>query len=82
MMIKRKKVESKQEAKRQARYNEHIQFEKDYRHRIAERKSQRQSENIKNEADEEVKSYPHNIDGTNAKNELKKRDIVLTKKEK
>jgi hypothetical protein len=62
MLIKRIEAETKQEAKRQARYNEHIQFEKDYRHIIAQPKSQRQSENIKNETDKEVRSYPHNKD--------------------
>jgi hypothetical protein len=40
------------------------------------------STNIKNEADEEVRSYPHNIDGTNAKDELKTRRYSFSEKGK
>ncbi len=76
MLIKRIETEIRQEAKRQARYKEQLQLEKDYRHLFAE-----QSENI-NEADKEVKRLRHIIDGSNAENELKQRDIILTKKEK
>jgi hypothetical protein len=45
MLIKRIDDETKQEAKRQARYNEHVKLEKDYKYIIEDRKRQRQSEN-------------------------------------
>jgi hypothetical protein len=32
MLIKRTEEETKQEAKRQARYNEHVEFENDYKY--------------------------------------------------
>ena len=70
MLIKRIEAEIKQEAKRQARYKEQLQLEKDYRHLFATRKNKEPSENI-NEADKEVKSLRHKIDGPNAENELK-----------
>ena len=70
MLIKRIEAEIKQEAKRQARYKEQLQLEKDYRHLFATRKNKEPSENIY-EADKEVKSLRHKIDGPNAENELK-----------
>jgi hypothetical protein len=38
MLITRIEAETKQEDKKQARYNEHIEFEKDYRRIFADRK--------------------------------------------
>ena len=66
MLIKRIETETKQEPKKQARLNE---FEKDYKYIIEDRKNQRQSENLENKADRGVRSYLHNIDGTNAENQ-------------
>ena len=70
MLIKRIEAENKQQAKRQARYKEQLKLEKDFRHLFSERTNTRQSENIKNEADKEVRSLRHNINGPNAENEL------------
>jgi hypothetical protein len=82
MLIKRIDAEIKQEAKRQVRYKEQLQLEKDFRHLFTERTNTRQSENIKNGADKEVRSLRHNINGPNAENELKTKRYNLTKKEK
>ena len=56
MLIKQIEAVIKQDAKRQARLNEHMEFEKDYKYIIADRKKELKRENLENEADQEVRS--------------------------
>ena len=78
MLIKRIEDETKQEAKRQARYNEYIEFENDYKYISEDRK--RQNENLENETDQRVRSYPHKIEGTKAEDQLKTKRYSFNEK--
>jgi hypothetical protein len=57
MLIKRIEEENKEEARWRRRFNEHIQFEKDYEHILADEKRQRQRENPEKAAREEYRDF-------------------------
>jgi hypothetical protein len=57
MLIKRIEEEKKEEARRRRRFIEHKEFEKDYRHVLADEKIQRQRENPENAAKEEYREF-------------------------